>query len=408
MKISKIIFLFIFLGFFNPFLHSEIKEKITSNKNNNNLNMYIDFMSSVNLKVSKNPFEKDVMERNIFDGVTFSADDLKLEMRGNVNEISFCLSQKLFHKKMDHEKEEEEEENKNRIDSYNPIIHLANLKYKWNEKLSFLIGKQPISFGSMEYHFVPISSQYKYSDLFHKNKDNNPIGINFIYTPIKNHEFQFQIVNSVNNNQLAEKPIPFRKVRYPMGYSFNWNWDFLKKKIQNRWSYSIFQENHKDKFWKLLALGSKLDFNPISIDIDYIFSDEDIERNGFLTKTFHSLSKNYPKNEGRKISPVTYVTYLVKLNYVIPKWNFFVKGAYDLGRSKEGFFETHWILRNQLFKKAYTYSGGVEYKYPINNQDIILYFLYTRKNILYLDYIQKENLNDHSISLGLNYKIQLL
>ncbi|WP_185870262.1 porin [Blattabacterium cuenoti] len=410
MKISKMICLFLFLGFLNPFLHNNVHSEIKKENSSINHNIYIDFMSSVNSKIEKNSFEKDVLERNIFDGVSFSAEDLKLEMIGNTEKISYCFSQRLFHKnkKMDPEEEEENDDTSSRVDS---IIHLAYLKYKWNEKLSFLIGKQPVSFGSMEYHFVPIS-KHQYSEVLYKNKnkDNNPIGINFIYTPIKNHEFKFQIVNSVSKNQLSEKPISLKQVRSPMGYSFNWNGSFFKKRIQNRWSYSIFQENHKEKFWKLLALGSKFYLNPVSIEINYILSDEDIERNGYLTKTFHSLIKNYSHNSIKKVSPVTYRTYLVKLNYnFIPRWNLFAKGVYDIGRSKEGGYETHWMLKNQLFKKAYTCYGGIEYKYPINNHDnISLYLLYTREKVVYLDHIQKENKNDHSISLGLNYRIKLL
>ncbi|WP_238784431.1 porin [Blattabacterium cuenoti] len=370
--------------------------------------MYIDFTSSVNSRIEKNPFEKDVLERNIFDGVFFSTDELKLETIGKANEkISYHFSQRFFlKKKMDPEKEKKLEYNNNKID--NPTdtttptmnIHLAYLKYRCNEKLSFLIGKLPVT-------FVSIFSE--------KNKE-NPVGMNFIYTPIKNHEFLFQILNSIKNKNQYEHEQPIinlRPVRYPMGYSLNWNWS--AHKIQNRWAYSIFQENHKEKFWKLLSLGSKLDFSPFSIEMDYVFSDEDIERNGDLTTIFHSLiSRNTHRNPIKKVSPVTYATYLLKLHYNFPpRWNFFTQGVYEMGRSKEGIDGTHWILKDQLFKRAYAYSVGIEYKHPIiinHNHEIRLYLVYTRGKVLYLDtnkILQKENKNDHSISLGLNYRIQL-
>ncbi|AEU09353.1 porin [Blattabacterium sp. (Cryptocercus punctulatus) str. Cpu] len=366
MKKIKTIFFFLLLVFFYPFdgIHSKIKKNIEKNEDRN-LNMYIDFISNISSKV----------EKEVFDGGIFSEEFLKLDLIGKANEnIDYRFVQKI----------------NLYPESYNidTKMDIAYLKCKLNNQLSFLIGKQPISFGSMEYNSKALQV-YKYPDIY-KNEE-NPIGINFIYTPKKNHEFRFQIVNHLNkeNNSIQS---------HPMGYSLNWNWNLLHNKIQNRWSYSIFKEMVKDHFWKVLALGSKLDFKPISLESDYILSDEDIEKNRYFTQIFSSLTK--------EVSSIKYGTYLLKFKYnFIPRWNLFAKGVYELGRSKK---EINKIIgKNQLFKKGYTYYGGIEYQPIKHNEDLNLYFVYQRKNVKYMDIVEQENKNNHFISLGLSYRVKL-
>ncbi|AWU43194.1 hypothetical protein DM809_01555 [Blattabacterium punctulatus] len=375
MKKIKTIFFLLILVFFYPFygIHSKIKKEEILKKNiekheDRNLNMYIDFISSISSKV----------EKEVFDGGIFSEEFLKLDLIGKANKnIDYRFVQKI----------------NLYPESYNidTKMDIAYLKCKLNDQLSFLIGKQPISFGSMEYNSKSLQV-YKYPDIY-KNEE-NPIGINFIYTPKKNQEFRFQIVNHLNkgNNSIQNES-------NPMGYSLNWNWNLLHNKIQNRWSYSIFQEMVKDHFWKVLALGSKLDFKPISLESDYILSDEDIEKNSHFTQIFRLLTK--------EVSSIKYGTYFLKFKYnFIPRWNLFAKGVYELGRSKK---EINKIIgKNQLFKKGYTYYGGIEYQPIKHNEDLNLYFVYQRKNVKYMEIVKQENKNNHFISLGLSYRVKLL
>ncbi|ACX83938.1 conserved hypothetical protein [Blattabacterium sp. (Periplaneta americana) str. BPLAN] len=397
MKKTRMISLFIVLGFFYPWhkVHSEMikkgeKLRTIMEKNVNphrNFNMYMDFTSSIHSTV----------EKDIFDGSPFSTESFKLDLIGKANDkISYRFVQK-FNNKKNHVDKEDDLDNVEDHKMYDPIIiNLAYLKYKYNDKLSFLIGKQPVSFGSMEYNSKDLHI-YQYPDVY-KSKE-NPVGINFIYTPEKNQELQFQIVNS-HSRKLDEEMHP-EKVNHPMGYSANWNWNLFNKIIQNKWSYSIFQESEKDQLWKLLALGSRLDLKPISIEADYILSDEDIEKNGFFTKILRSLNNNY-----KDFVSIKYGTYFLKFKYnFIPKWNLFAKGVYEVGRSKKDIHEIYGMVKDQLLKKAYTYYGGIEYM-PCKD-DLSLYFLYKKQKIDYMNFIKQENKDNHSMALGLSYRIKL-
>ncbi|WP_341661563.1 porin [Blattabacterium cuenoti] len=407
---TKIIFLILCLGFFYPF-HSFseiIKQKKTTDENPN-FNVFLDYSSSLNSLVKKEYSE----------GTRFSVNCLNLEVIGKANDkISYRFT-KQFIKKIDMNAE-----------SYD-MLDLAYLKYKWNDKLYFLFGKQPFSFGSMEYANESsfYEDPYRYPHVYKKNKKNNYVGFSFIYHPIKDHEFQFQVLNEMRPQ---EGNMIIQEINYPMGYSVNWNWSLNPnhdnndhdnndhdnndhdndKIIKNRWSYSIFQEHEKKKYWKLLALGSQLNWKPVTIEADYILSDEDREKNRDITYILRLWNRNY-----YDVASVKYGTYLVKLKYnFIPKWNLIAKGVYEIGISKTGMNEilednkiNEILGENKLFQKAYTYYGGIEFIPIIKNNDISFFLAYKNHRLNYsLDQIKKENKNDHFLILGLNYRVKMI
>ncbi|WP_185862998.1 porin [Blattabacterium cuenoti] len=374
MKKTKITLLILFLGFFCPFhSYSEIIKQKKTTDDDSYSNIFLDFSSSLNSTVK-------TANKEFTEGSRFSEDYLNLEIIGKANDkISYRFAKQL--------KKTENSE----------MIDLAYLKYKWNDKLYFLVGKQPFSFGSMEYANSFYEHGYRYTDVY-KNKE-NPVGFSFIYIPIKDHELQFQIVNGMKKNKENIDQ------SHPMGGSVNWNWSLFNNKIiQNRWSYSVFQENENKKFWKLLALGSQLNLKPLSIEADYILSDEDIEQNGSITKIIHSLNSCDTNN----VASVKYGTYLVKLKYnFLPKWNFLAKGVYETGISKKGMNGV--LEENKLFKKAYTYYGGLEFLPIMKSDDLSLHFIYQNHRVNYsLDPIKKENENNHIIILGLSYRVKMI
>ncbi len=331
------------------------------------------------------------MKQEFSEGTRFSENDLNLEVIGKANDkISYRFT-KHFVKKIE-------------TGNYD-MLDVAYLKYKWNDKLDFLFGKQPFSFGSMEYASGPYEHAYRYIHVHKKNK--NYVGFSFIYHPIKDHELQFQVVNEMKQQ---EGNMMIQDINYPMGYSVNWNWSLNPNKndhdqiIKNRWSYSIFQEHDKKKYWKLLALGSQFHWKPVTIEADYILSHEDKEKKRIVTEILRSYNPDHYYN----IASVKYGTYLVKLKYnFIPKWNLIAKGVYEVGTSKKGM--NNILGPNRLFQKAYTYYGGVEFLPIIKNDDISFFIAYQNYKINYrLDQIQKENKNDHFIILGLNYRVKMI
>ncbi|WP_341658411.1 porin [Blattabacterium cuenoti] len=400
MKKTKIIFLILFLGFFYPF-HSFseiIKQKKTTDENSN-FNVFLDYSSGINFTVRK----------EIPEETRFSENYLNLEVKGRVNDkISYHFTKKFLKKR--------------EMENYD-MLDLAYLKYKWNDKLYFLFGKQPFSFGSMEYAnaYSSYEHAYRYPRVFKKNRNDNNyyVGFSFIYHPIKDHELQFQVVNEMK----TEDGNMSQDINYPMGYSLNWNWnmnpnddyhyhhhhnhnhDNDDKIIKNRWSYSIFQDNEKKKYWKLLALGSQLNLNPVTIEADYILSDEDREKNRDITNLLRRLwNRDY-----YDVPSVKYGSYLVKLKYnFLPKWNLIAKGVYERGISKKR-MNNNILEENKWFQQIYTYYGGIEFLPIIKNEDISFFISYKNYRVNYSsDLFKKENKNDHFLILGLNYRVKMI
>ncbi|WP_185855289.1 porin [Blattabacterium cuenoti] len=342
----------------------------------NTPNIFLDFYNNINSSIL-------IQDKNCISHGSDFYNDTNLSVLGKVNnKTDFFISKKLKHP------EQYEEQNYYLFD-------LAYLKHKLNDKFNLIIGKQPIPLGSTESSNSDDekSDTYIYSDLY-KIKT-HPIGIDFVFLPVKNHKFQLQIANNININRKDGSTIP------TLGGTINWNWK--KDLMENKWSYSIFKENEKNKFWKLLALGSKLNLKPIIVEGNYIFSEEDIEKNGELT--------NILQNYHDKIPSTKFGTYILKLKYNFsPKWNVFAKGSYEIGiyKNKEKVMQDdqeHVLLKsNQLFKKSYTYGGGIEF-FP-SNENLSVNLAYQNRIDNYPIY-KKENKNEHFILLGMNYRMKI-
>ncbi|WP_185871400.1 porin [Blattabacterium cuenoti] len=370
MRKTKIIFLVLFLGFFYPF-HSFAKiinQKKTTDENPH-FHIFLDFSGSI----------KSISRKEFIEESCFSEDKFNLELIGKATDKISYHFVKTF---------------KNTIK--NPeIVDLAYLKYKWNDKSYFLFGKQPLTFSKVE-HINNV----------HKN-NGNAFGFSFLYFPIKDHEFQLQIVNDVVNKKTEydDNEHIISEVKKPMGYSMIWNWN-LNQVIQNKCSYAIFQQKEKGKYWKLLVLGSKLNWKPVTIEAEYILSNEDLEKNMNVTKQIQSIS------DDKYFISAKYGTYFVKLKYnFLPKWNFIAEGVYEKGFSKDAVFN-EFVGENELFKREYVYYGGIEFVPTIKknkNDDLSFYFSCRNQIINYrFPKMKEKNENNYFIVLGLNYRIKMI
>ncbi|WP_185850749.1 porin [Blattabacterium cuenoti] len=402
MKKTKIIF--IFLVFFYPLhnnrMHSEIKKKVKEEEINptHGFNLHIDFSNSIQNKI------KD----ELFDEYLFLSDDLKLDFKGKPDNkhTTFRFVQKFEIK--DKNKNEDKVDKNDLSYSYNylsPLIDLAYIKYNLNKKLSFVIGKQYPTFKEIESNI----NFHRYPKKF-KNKD-NPFGINIIYKPIKNQEIQLQIVKS--NSMKYYYNIP-TKVNYvivdnPIGFSLGLNWSLFNKIIRNKWSYSIFQEDEKDRYWKYIALESGFHLKSFSLDVNYMFSDEDRERDDLISQIIRLCQDN-----DKFIVSIKSKTYLIQAQYdFFPQWRLLAKGAYETESFKRNIDELYdLVVENKEFKREYSYLGCIEYyPYKPNKENLKFYVSYERHKMNYINMIKrycKNHKDDHIVSFGLKYRIKLI
>lgn len=359
------------------------------------LNMYMNFQTNWNSYISDSNYQTSY----------FSVDRLRLEMIGQMNDqISYRFRQ-LLNRRAGPEL--------NTIDGLSRATDFAFISYKLNDQLSVTVGKQGMLAKGIEFGY-----NFKNMNVFHT-------GVKFCYKSLKNHEIQFQVVNNSTDKLLSMydykeqdavgklRDVSFKKqdfrdqgietARTPLGYSFNWNGNLWGGKVLTRWSYSIFQESKKN-FWKFLTIGTQFNFHPVTIDVDYLRSDEDLDRERYGTEVFRRV-RNEVKNGNKLIATnMSYSTYLLKLRYnFAPQWNILLKGAYETAFSKD-----LTELKDKTFRKSYGYFGGFEYMPMKNSDDMAVHLVYIRSKADYPQPVKDLSSNFHYISLGLFYRLKLL
>lgn len=103
----------------------------------------------------------------------------------------------------------------------------------------------------------------------------------------------------------------------PLVYTLNWNGNF-NKVFKTRWSASVMSEA-KGKNLYYYAVGNELNLDKFNMFVDFMYSQEGIDRNGTITGIVGNASGHNAFNAG-------YLSVVTKLNYrFLPKWNAFVK-----------------------------------------------------------------------------------
>ncbi len=174
----------------------------------------------------------------------------------------------------------------------------------------------------------------------------------------------------------------------------------MDRKIQTRWSYSIFEEA-KDEFMNYVALGTQIKFGEkTQLQFDWMNSQEDIDRKGIVSDIANM------GNGGSRAVDVVYNSFVAKMDYkVCPKWNLFVKGMYETA-TNDG--NTNEALSND-FRKSYGYFAGFEY-FPVKD-NLKFYFIYVGRHFDYDQTITdnlgiKDNTTSR-FSVGLVYRLKM-
>lgn len=102
------------------------------------------------------------------------------------------------------------------------------------------------------------------------------------------------------------------------------------------------------------ALGNELNLDKFNMFLDFMYSHEDIDRNGTITGIVG-------RPDGHNAFDAGYLSVVTKLNYrFCPKWNAFVKGMYETASVTKS---TEGIARGN-YRTSWGYLTGIEY-YPM-------------------------------------------
>lgn len=359
---------------------STLFEKITKlEKKTEWFNVFLNMQGSFNIFFNDNKEEQ----------TSFRMDQLRLEIKGNITDrIYYRYRQRL-----------NRSNNALALDNLPSSIDYAAVGFHVTKEFSIFAGKQCTAFGGFEFDLNPIEV-YQYCDML-EYMSNFLTGIDFSYWVSPEHEFRFQIVDSRNGKfeELYGKvPQGIKQAKAPLGYTLNWNGNFLENKLRTRWSASIFHEAKK-KNWYYYALGTEVALPKFLGFFDFMYSSEDIDRTGIIYEI-----TNTDGYDTRTLD-VRYMALVLHLNYrICPKINLFAKGMYETARVDKATA----LMEKGKYRTSWGYIGGIEY-YP--TKDNLHFFLnYIGRNYNYTDRAKVfgvGNSNPQRVELGLVYQLPM-
>lgn len=329
-----------------------------------------------------------------YDGVnglsqaSFKMNQLRIEAKGNVTPwLSYRWRQRL----------NRSSNSTGSIDNMPTSIDIAGIGVRLNDKFSFFAGKQCTAYGGIEFDLNPIEI-YEYSDMI-ENMSNFMTGVNVAYQLNENHQFQFQILDSRNGSledtygDIAASGIG--DGRAPLVYTLNWNGNFFDNALKTRWSASIMSEAEKKQMY-YYALGNELTLNKFNMFLDFMYSDEDIDRKGIMTGILGD-------ENGHRVFNAKYMSLVAKFNYrFMPKWNAFVKGMYETA----SIFEATEDIEKGKYRTSYGYLGGIEY-YPMET-NLHFFCTFVGRTYNFTDRaVGFENFSTQRLEVGFIYQLPM-
>ena len=292
----------------------------------------------------------DANFRDGFEEGTFKMRQLRIEMKGNINNwLSYRYRQRL----------NRSNDGGGMIDNVPTSIDYAGIGIKLNNRFNLFAGKQCTTYGGIEFDLNPIDI-YEYSDMI-ENMSNFMTGLNIGYNLTSTQQLNLQILNSRNGSfdstygitENEEGKLPdLKSGKLPLVYTLNWNGTF-NDIFKTRWSASILNEA-KSKNMYYYALGNELNLDKFNMFLDFMYAQEGIDRNGTITGIVG-------RPGGHNVFDTGYLSVVTKLNYrFLPKWNVFVKGMYETASVTKS---TEDIAKGN-YRTSWGYLAGVEY-YPM-------------------------------------------
>lgn len=306
-----------------------------------------------------------------FDGSKFEMKQLRIEMKGNINDwISYRYRQRL----------NKGDKPEGYTDNILKSIDIAGIGLKKGNVSTFL-GKQCAAYGGIEFDLNPIEI-YQYSDMV-DYMSNFMTGVNLAYDFTPGQQLQVQVLDALNGTS-QEMYGNYEPAKIPLVYTVNWNGNFADV-FKTRWSASLMNETKGEHMW-YFALGNDFKITDnFGAYFDWLYSHEGVDRKGIMTSIVG-------QNQGKNASKVDYMSYILHLNYwIAPDWNIFAKGMYETA----GLFREHDGLASGKYRTALGYIGGIEY-YPLKDKNLHFFLSYVGRDYQYTDLAKKYGQSDYN------------
>lgn len=323
----------------------------------------------------ENLFSSQGVDNLDYTGSRFRFEQFRMEFRGQIHKNVYFRFRNRYTKTTDVQS----------VDHLYGSVDLAYIRVTLSDKWNLSIGKQCADWGGIEFDMNPIDI-YEYSDII-EMADNFLTGVGASYQAHKNHSFTFQALNSRTKtfDELYGAQPNVTVSKFPLMLVGNWRGSLFDGKFNTIWSYSIFSEA-ENVFMNYIALGNQLRLGKFTIEYDFKWSSEDLDRTTIVTTTVpDSIVRNgttiyYPYS----VRNTVYSSHWLHLYYRFnQKLNVAFIGMVDFANWQGG--DTDPEKDTDKIRTAWGFIPTIEY-YPFKNLNLRFYANWVGRVYNYSDY----------------------
>jgi hypothetical protein len=323
----------------------------------------------------ENAFSDQGLDKMDYTGSRFRFEQFRMEFRGQIHKNVYFRFRNRYTKTTDVQS----------TDHLYGSVDLAYIRVMLSEKWNLTLGKMCADWGGIEFDMNPIDI-YEYSDII-EQADNFLTGLGVSYQAHKNHSFTFQALDSRTKSfeELYGEQPNVTVSKFPLMLVGNWRGSFFDGKFNTIWSYSLFNEA-ENIFMNYIALGNQLRLGKFTIEYDFKWSSEDLDRTTIVTTTVPDQiirgtdTLNYPYS----VRNTLYYSHWMHLYYrVTPKLNLAFIGMVDFANWKGGSADPEKNTDN--IRTAWGYIPTIEY-YPFKDLNLRFYVNWVGRIYSYSDY----------------------
>ena len=261
------------------------------------------------------------------------------------------------------------------VDNISHAVDMAFIGVNLSSKVSLAFGKMCADYGGYEFDANPINI-YEYNDIV-EYADNFLSGAQVSWSPVKNHQFTFQVLNARTQSftQLYDSIPGVTAAKFPAAFIGNWRGSFAHGMFSTFWSYSLITEASKKNVY-YIALGNQLNLKKWLIQYDFKYMKDDIDR---LTLITSLIPKSYSPYAALN---TTYFEHWLHIQYAFhPKWDISIIGMVD---------DAYWNgnpdpNRDNHIRTSWGVIPSLEY-YPIKKLDLKFFISYVGRYYNYTAY----------------------
>ncbi len=303
-----------------------------------------------------------------YTGTRFANEQFRLEIKGKVHD-------KVYFRFRDRYTRAQTSES---VDNLSHSVDLAFIRVDVTKKFSISAGKMCADWGAIEFDMNPIDV-YEYSDII-EYADNFLTGVGFSYVVNPKNQFTVQVLDSRTKtfNELYGPQPNHIESKVPLAFVANWRGTgYFGGRFNTIWSYAMHTEAQNTAM-HYIALGNQLKLGKFTVEYDFKWSEEELDRTGIVSETVPDNLYAYALENTQYIGHWLHLYY--RLN---PKINLALIGMMDIAKWKNDKLDPQKTSND--IRTAWGFIPTVEY-YPFKNLNLRFYANYVGRSYVYSDY----------------------